>query len=579
MWKESMTEHQFSRALKAIEYLSFGAPSFQCEELPACYVRNASSTFTHGSKVTECIATWVSEGYAAGPFVKPPCKRFRVNPLIAVVQPGKVRPVLDVSSPNGSSFNSNVDEYETESIKMASAKKFSQKLLDCGHLAKFSKHDLVAAYKQVPCRTEDLRLQGFCWLGKFFVETRQVFGAKTSVCNYDILGETLKMLAIFEAGIPSHLVMRQVDDVPLVSPEPYNFCRKFSNSYKELCEHLEVELAPNCPNNDKAFENQVRGKVLGVMFDSSDLTWRLSESKMQKTAVCISGVLKSDTCTLKSWQTLMGRINDICQMNPFMKIFRHPLNAVLEGVLSDAPKDTILNISAQAKSELQVWSSYLSSRLIWLPIGRFDCQPPLVCKEFVSDAAGLAETADFRSKPGCGNVGFAENGTIIFANQFIWPEKFIVKACDDRGTRYGDKTTTLEIIGVIIPLLLVPEQFINQHVVVKVDCFGAIYGLVNRSCSGDAVASIFIRAIYLIAAFLGSYLHVEHLPRMSDWGAEVTDRLSRASSTTLHDRKLVNSFGDMKLPQCLLDWFEKPVTDWNLALELLWHVKRKCSAL
>jgi hypothetical protein len=30
---------------------------------------------------------------------------------------------------------------------------------------------------------KDLRLQGFSWLGKFFVETRQVFGAKTSVCN------------------------------------------------------------------------------------------------------------------------------------------------------------------------------------------------------------------------------------------------------------------------------------------------------------------------------------------------------------------------------------------------------------
>jgi hypothetical protein len=387
-WKSSMTEHQFSRASKAVEYLSCGAPSFQSEDLPACYVKNASSTFIHGSKVTECIATWVSEGYAAGPFEKPPCQRFRVNPLIAVIQPGKVRPVLDVSSPNGSSFNSNVDEYETESIKMASAKKFSQKLLDCGSMAEFSKHDLVAAYKQVPCRTEDLRLQGFSWLGRYFVETRQVFGAKTSVCNYDILGETLKMLAVFEAGIPAHLVMRQVDDVPSISPENHGFSEKFSREYKILCEHLNVELAPNCPNNDKAFENQVRGKVLGVMFDSSDLTWRLSDSKMQKTSACIGTVLSGDTCTLKNWQSMMGRINDICQMNPFMKIFRYPLNQVLEGVLSDAPRDTVLKIPAQARSELLLWSRYLSSKLIWLPIGRFDCQPPLVFKEFVSDTAG-----------------------------------------------------------------------------------------------------------------------------------------------------------------------------------------------
>ncbi len=117
-WKGSMTEHQFSRATKAVEYLSFEAPSFQSEDFPACYVKNASSTFTHRSKVNECIAPWVSEGYEAGPFEKPPCQRFRVNPLIAVVQPGKVRPVLDFSSPDGLSFNSNVDEYETDSIKI-----------------------------------------------------------------------------------------------------------------------------------------------------------------------------------------------------------------------------------------------------------------------------------------------------------------------------------------------------------------------------------------------------------------------------------------------------------------------------
>jgi hypothetical protein len=169
--------------------------------------------------------------------------------------------------------------------------------------------------------------------------------------------------------------------------------------------------------------------------------------------------------------------------------------------------------------------------------------------------------ADFRTKPGCGNVGFAEDGTIIFANQFIWPEDFLIHARDERGVRFGDKMTTLEMIGVIIPLLLMPEQFINQHVVVKVDCFGAIYSLVNRSCSADAVASIFVGAVYLITAFLGCYLHVEHLPRMSDWGAEVTDWLSRVNSTTLQDRKLVQAFGDMKLPKCLLDWFRNPTSD------------------
>ncbi len=270
------------QAKKAIDYLKHGAPSFQRGNLPACFVKNAKSTIIHGAQVTDNIATWIAEGYAAGPFDGPPCKNFRVNPLLAVVQPDKVRPVLNVSSPHKAS-------------------------LDCGQNATMSKHDLVAAYKQIPCRIEDLRLQGFCWLGKYFVESRQIFGAKTSVCNYDIPGETLKLLALLESQVPQKLVLRQVDDVPSASPQGSGLCERFSVVYRELCSDLNVELAPNCPNNDEAFESQCRGKVLGVMFDSSDLTWRLSDKKLFKTAACVNNAITSDTCTLKEWQETTDR--------------------------------------------------------------------------------------------------------------------------------------------------------------------------------------------------------------------------------------------------------------------------------
>ncbi len=164
--RSSMTIHQFERSMKAVDYLKNGAPAFQKNTLPGCFVKNADSTLRYGREITDNIATWVNEGYAAGPFDSPLCANFRVNPFIAVVQPGKVRPVLDVSSPSGESFNSSVCEHETETVKLASARQFSQLVLDCGHGAVMSKHDLVAAYKQVPCRVSDLCLQGFSWLGK-----------------------------------------------------------------------------------------------------------------------------------------------------------------------------------------------------------------------------------------------------------------------------------------------------------------------------------------------------------------------------------------------------------------------------
>jgi hypothetical protein len=97
---------------------------------------------------------------------------------------------------------------------------------------------------------------------------------------------------------------------------------------------------------------------------------------------------------------------------------------------------------------------------------------PIWCREFVSDAAGLSAEADVSTGPGCGNVGFLEDGTIIFANQFIWPADFIQNKMDEKGVRFGDKTTCLEMIGLMMPLLIAPELFMNQHVMMKVDCLG-----------------------------------------------------------------------------------------------------------
>lgn len=571
--KQQMTIHQYERSRKALDYLTHGAPSFQAYDLPACFVRNSNSAFTKGQEVTEAIATWVAEGFAAGPFDGPPCVNFRVNPLIAVVQPGKVRPVLNVSSPEGASFNSAVDGFETETVKMATAKIFSQLLVDCGLNATMSKHDLVAAYKQVPCRVRDLRLQGFFWLGKYFVETRQVFGAKTSVCNYDILGETLKLLALLRSSIPRGFVIRQVDDVPSVAPQGSGLCENFSTCYAELCGELNVELAPPCPRNDKAFVNQVRGKVLGVMFDSTDLTWRLSDEKITKCTNCLNKAILSDVSTLRDCQKLLGRLNDIGQMCPFMKVFKHQINQITEGIPPDAHEDTKVSISCGAKKDLMVWAGFLHSQHKWLPVPRNIYGPPIWTKEFVSDAAGLPDSASLSSSPGCGNVGFSENGEIIFAHQFTWPASFISSKEDEKGVKYGDKTTTLEMIGLIMPLILKPELFIKSHVMMKVDCLGTVFGMSNKAAKGDTSASIFIRAAHLIAAYLDCVIHVDHLPRMTDWGAEVSDRLSRKSSSTLQDKKLVKAFKNRPIPPCLMAWFLEPKPDWSLATKLLAHVK------
>ena len=93
------------------------------------------------------------------------------------------------------------------------------------------------------------------------------------------MGNTVCTLAKCVSSIPNELVHRQIDDVPTVAPENTSWCEEFTKEYSEICEALNIELAPDCPLKDKAFKLSKVGKVLGIMFDSSNLTWSLPSEK------------------------------------------------------------------------------------------------------------------------------------------------------------------------------------------------------------------------------------------------------------------------------------------------------------
>jgi hypothetical protein len=126
----------------------------------------------HGHVVTDTIADWVKSDFVAGPFSSPPFKNFRSNCLVAIEQPNKVRPVLDISLPKGHSFNDNVSKHLVEKTKMATAHNFAYSLREAGLGAVMSKFDAKDAYKMIPAPIQDYPSQGFCWLGRYFFEKK-----------------------------------------------------------------------------------------------------------------------------------------------------------------------------------------------------------------------------------------------------------------------------------------------------------------------------------------------------------------------------------------------------------------------
>jgi hypothetical protein len=482
----------------------------------------------------------------------------------------KVRPVLNVSEPSGNSFNDNVDRRRVERVVMDTARSFSYKILRAGKSARLDKTDVKDAFKNVPAKTEELRLQGFMVENRYFIELRMIFGARTALAHYDILGNTIEKLAIAESGIPRQFVGRAVDDQPVATPANSTWGKKFTDSYRRICNEVNMELAEDCKDCDKAFSNTTRGKVLGIWFDSEMLSWKLPKEKALTTRVMINELVSKDNVFLDKLQSLLGRLNFVCMMCPFLKAFRFNMNKELASRILDPTLCS--KLSDNAKDDLLMHERFLSDNG-WCPIAREPTGPPPSAVYFVSDAAGLPNNATLMEPIGFGVVGFDYMGSMVHADQYFWPKDFITHAKDGDGVRFGNKSTTLEWIGLLTPMLTVPELISGRHVILRVDNIACVYGYENGQLKNDESASIMIRTAKLVSAYLGSVVHVEHVPRRSCWEAELVDNLSRSSTSGFLEQRALSRFSHRELPEVLVNWLYTPSSDWSLPLKLLEHVQ------
>jgi hypothetical protein len=277
-----LTTAERMKGARTLDFLLNGASAHQKSALPCVTVKNAKTAVKHGRYITDNVASWVKAGFVAGPFDTPPCSKLRVNAMVAVEPNEKVRPCMNVSLPEGASFNDSVKLCDVEKVHMSSARQFGYALREAGRNATISKFDMKDAYKNIPAKLDELRLQGFIWLGKFFVELKQTFGALTSVSNFDVLGNTVQTLARAVSRLPKNWCQRQLDDNPFVAPASTGWCEGYSEEYEKICKMINIKLADECPKHDKAFKNVKEGKVLGIWFDSRSMEWRLPSEKAEK---------------------------------------------------------------------------------------------------------------------------------------------------------------------------------------------------------------------------------------------------------------------------------------------------------
>ena len=310
----------------------------------------------------------------AGPFDTPPLENFRVNPLMAVKQKNKVRPILNLSAPKNASFNDAVVLSSLRKLEMSSAALFAKALRKAGKGALMAKYDICDAYKQVAGVASQWAAFGFHWLGKYFFDITTVFGSKSAPANFDSIPETVVNIVCALTKVPKGIVHRQLDDVPIVSPASTSFAQVFAAKYVEVCGKVGLPLAADCPLREKSFGVGTNGTVLGIDFDSENLTWKLPNAKADGITNVVNSFLAVRTCSLKDVQRLHGKLSDFSQMAEFMKGFRFQLSKLL-GSFENCERTRKL-IPKFLVEDLHIWKKCVLTAKNGLPIGFPPLAPP-----------------------------------------------------------------------------------------------------------------------------------------------------------------------------------------------------------
>ena len=566
--------HQRKIARQALKTVTEGAFTALNSLLPSIETKNAKSAFQHGLLLTDTIGHWVKNKMVAGPFDKPPFKNFRSNPLMAVQQKTKVRPILNLSAPKNFSFNDAVNEHRVRKLIMSSASLFAKALKRAGKGALMAKYDICDAYKQILGHPSQQAAFGFRWLGKYFYDLTTVFGSKSAPANFDSVLETVVNIVCTLAKVPRDIVHRQLDDVPVISPASTDLARNFADKYVEVCHQVGLPLADDCPKREKSFGIGTNGTVLGIDFDSITMTWKLPASKATGIVSIIDFFLTNKTCNLKEVQKLHGKLSDFAQMSEFMKGFRFQLSKLL-GRFENC-ENTRRLIPSFLAEDLRIWKKAVLAAKNGMPIGLPPMGPPITAVKFISDAAGAAyHWADGKcanlTEPGdrgVASVGFAGED-LFFVGGLKWTFALMTKLRDSRGRLWGSKSSALECIGLVIPFVTRPELMRNKYVILYVDNISLIYAWEKKYCKNDEETSILIRCLHVLEAFLETKIFVEHVKRMSNDMAVLVDHLSRESSTTGTDLARISDLPWLSPGGALLSWISDPSLDWNLPVKIV----------
>lgn len=533
-----------------------------------------------GPIIADVLQDWVVKGVAAGPVTKEELEEvfgqsYTVNKMTTRPKPnGALRIIVDMSSPRDrdtfvpgwlwpptmpGSVNSSIDVLQFPA-KMSSLRIFVRMLYSVGRGALVFKIDWSDAYKHVMVRKEDLKLQVIEFGGRFFVELRLVFGARSSPGIYDEVSDVVLDLAVLESQILRTRVTKHLDDTLGVgsnSPDdPVHACFE---AYLKVAKEVGVRLP--APNVDKTKVQSPATTVLalGMEFDTVEWTVKCPELKVSRILHLVRRGLAEGVLLAAEMASLSGMLVD--------KIFllegaRFNIGEITKLVVMDVPVDAEVRLTDLAREQLRWWFVHIQRAAFVNPIRHPEQKLwyPAGSPEVFTDAAGGSLV---NIKAGLGVV--LPTGDWAY---FPWPRWLQAGGLASTGAPLNSQLMYLELCGPLVGLAVGASRWMNGPVVFRIDNQSGVYTWRKGYSTKDALSSTVVKAIYDLGRHLNCSVFIEKVARCSTRGAAAADCLSKGEFTEFFHVSTASPVDPLRIPSTLVRWLSWPVVDLSLGAKI-----------
>ena len=319
-----------------------------------------------------------------------------------------------------------------------------------------------------------------------------------------------------------------------------------------------------------AFGPRTDGQVLGVNYDTVDMTWYLTDQKLNIILLLIQQVMEEGEATARVFKKLCGKLVDIRDLIIGAKF--HLAHLIMAATVYSDKQDMeeIAVMDEWLKSDLRYFSLVLPVYSRRTKLQDPDRRPAAWAVRSHTDSAGGSET-----------IGRGV-GMTIFPN--IWTYVPWGKRINEGwraydGKRLSNKMSAWELVGPLLTVSCTGNTLSGKQVEVFVDNDGSVQ-IWNKGWTTKCdLCNTLILAIHQVSTGLNIELFISGISRCSSKESEACDALSKCEMKRFLSNMPEADITPKTVPTAILTWLENPVPDRNLGDRILKELSKTCEVL